>query len=329
MATLAATVFTLADWAKTRDPNDKHAKIVQMLQQTNEVLDDMLWSEGNLTTGHRTSIQTGLPSLTWRLLNAGVPTSKQTTAQIDFTCANLEGRSETDKDLADLASDTAAFRVSQATAFMEAMNQEMASTLFYGNQSTNPERFTGLAAYYADNTTAQSKENIITAGGSGSDNTSLWLVGWGPIKGIYPKGLPAGLTHEDLGVGDAFDSSNARFRAYMDRYTWKCGLAVEDWRYAVRIANIDVSDLIATEANQKALLTYMIQAIDKIPFLGMCRPAFYCNRTVHTALKLGALAKIAATTLGYEDIDGRNILTFSGIPVRRVDKLLSTESTVS
>ena len=80
MATLAQSVLTLADWAKRLDPDGKVPAIVEMLSQTNEVLADMLFKEGNLPTGERTTIRTGLPSVYWRLLNQGVAPSKSTTA---------------------------------------------------------------------------------------------------------------------------------------------------------------------------------------------------------------------------------------------------------
>ena len=144
MATLGSNVLTLADWAKRLDPDGKVQDIVELLSQTNEVLDDKLFMEGNLPTGHRTTVRTGLPTVAWKLLNQGVTTSKSTTAQIDEQCGHLQAWSEIDKDLAELNGNKAEFRLSEAQAFVEAMNQEMASTLFYGNASTAPEEFTGL-----------------------------------------------------------------------------------------------------------------------------------------------------------------------------------------
>ena len=56
--------------------------IIELLSQTNEILDDMLVVEGNLPTGHQTTIRTGLPQATWRLLNQGVQPGKSTTALV-------------------------------------------------------------------------------------------------------------------------------------------------------------------------------------------------------------------------------------------------------
>ena len=102
MATIGNLAITYADWAKRMDDNYKVANIIEILSQTNEILDDMLVMEGNLPTGHKTTIRTGLPQATWRLLNAGVPNAKSTTAQIDEQAGMLEAWSEVDVDLAAL-----------------------------------------------------------------------------------------------------------------------------------------------------------------------------------------------------------------------------------
>ncbi len=200
MATLASNALTLGDWAKRRDPDDRVATIIELLSQSNPILEDMLWTEGNLPTGHRTTVRTGLPDVAWRKLNYGVPQSKSTTVQVDDTCGMLEAFGQVDKDLAELNGNTAAFRLTENMAFLESMNQELASTLIYGNSGTEPEAFTGLAPRYSS-LSASSGQNILSAGGAAT-NTSIWLAGWGDqaLTGIYPKGSTAGLQHVDLGL---------------------------------------------------------------------------------------------------------------------------------
>src|SRR6056297_1670708 len=160
MATLASNALTLADWAKRLDPDGKVPAIVELLSQSNEILDDMLFVEGNLPTGHRTNVRTGLPSVAWKLINQGVTPSKSTTAQIDEAVGIMEAWCEVDVDLAMLNGNTSSFRLSEAQAFIEAMNQEMAETVFYGNSSTAPEEFTGFAPRYSD-LSATNGQNII------------------------------------------------------------------------------------------------------------------------------------------------------------------------
>ena len=348
MATLPSNggAVTLIDFAKSIDPNGDTAAVIELLNQSNEVLQDMTWMEGNLPTGHRTTIRTGLPTPTWRKLYQGVQPTKSLRAQVDDTCGMLEARNEVDKDLVDLNGNSASFRLSEAQAEIEGMNQSLCQTLIYGDTSLTPERFTGLAARYSSKT-ATNGQNIVDAGGTGAVNSSVWLVVWGQntVTGIYPKGSQAGLQHQDLGEIDAFDTQTppARFRAMADLWKWKCGITVRDWRYAVRIANIDMTDLVAQSGTQAAtastaLMKVMIRAMARIPMMGMGKPVFYANRTVKEFLSIAALDKSQNAVTIQPAINqfgtvapgsvGNGTTMFLGVPVRTVDQILSTEARV-
>ena len=331
MAVFSSNVATLADHAKRLDPDGRTPKIVELLAQQNSILEDMMWKEGNLPTGHRTTVRTGLPTITARRLNEGVASSKSTTAQLDEQCAMLEAVSEVDVDLVKLNGNDAGFRLSEAQAFIEAMNQTMAGYLFYGNAATSPEVFTGLAPRY-NSLSGNIGQNVLNGGGAGSDNTSIWLVVWGEntVCGIYPKGSKAGLTHEDLGeqlIQTGVGVGTGRMKAFVDRWQWKCGLAVRDWRYAVRIANIDVSNLV-TESGAADLTKLMIKAVHRIPAFGMGRAVFYCNRTVREMLDIQALSK-ASQQLTIDNFDGKPITKFRGVPIQTCDQILETEAVVA
>lgn len=320
---------TLADVAKRLDPNGKVDAIVELLKESNELLDDMTWVEGNLPTGHRTTVRTGLPAVTWRRLYGGVQPSKSTTVQVTDNCGMLEAYAEVDKALADLNGNTAAFRLSEDKAFIEAMSQEFLKTVFYGNEANEPASFTGLAPRF-NSLSAPNATNIIDAGGTGSNNASVWLVVWGPntAHGIYPKGSQAGIKMEDKGqiTIENVDGNGGRMEAYRTHYRWDCGLSVRDWRYIVRIANIDVAAL-NNVANTKNLVNWMVQALERVPNISTGRPVFYVNRRIREALRLGILEKIAYN-LTYETVAGKRVVAFDGVPVRRVDKLLNTEARV-
>lgn len=330
MATLTATDLTLLDVAKRLDPDGGAADIAEMLSQDNEMLMDMPWIEGNLPTGSRVTVRTGLPDVAWRKLNQGVPQSKGTTAQIDETCGMLEAFGQVDIDLAMLNGNTAAFRAGENRGFLEAMNQEMVSTVFYGDTAVNPERFLGLAPRFGDITGPDNADNIIDAGGTGTDNTSVYLIGWAPhtIHGIYPKGSKAGLIHEDLGIETVLDSSSRKYRAYQDRYQWKCGIAVRDWRYVVRIANIDTSDLLKTAATGADLPDLLTRALERIHSMNGVRPVFYGNRTVRSFLRRQQVNKVSSSTLAFDTIAGKPVLSFAEVPFRRVDALTNAEARV-
>jgi hypothetical protein len=347
MATLSskAGAVTLLDWAKSVDPDGKTATVVELLNQSNEILTDMLWIEGNLPTGQRASIRTGLPTSIWRKMYQGVPASKSLRATIEDACGMLETRAEVDKDVVELNGNTDSFRLSEAQAFLESLNQTMAETVIYGDASVNPEQFNGLKIRY-DTLSGTIGQNVISAGGAGSDNTSVYLVGWGrnTVTGIFPKGSMAGLQHENLGLIDAFDSNNNRYRAYADHWQWKCGLHVKDWRYVVRIANIDLSDLTGLTGTQAItaatfLPKLMIKAMARFPFMGMCTPVFYASRTVKEMLSIGAMDKnqnvlsLQAGAREFGNVSPGSVssgnLSLLGVPIRTVDRLRETEAVVS
>jgi hypothetical protein len=346
MATLPGTALTLADWAKRVDDDQHTSAIVELLSQSNEILDDMLIVEGNLPTGHKTTVRTGLPTASWRLLNYGVQKSKSTTAQVIDSCGNLEAFSDIDKDLADLNGNTASFRLSETRAFLEAMSQQMAQTLIYGNLAVNPERFQGLSPRYntVNIATAQTAANVVDMGGTGSTNTSMWIVCWGAdtAHGIFPKGKTTGLQHVDMGEWPVTDANGGLYMAYRDRYKWELGFSLRDWRYVVRLCNIDVTLL--NSVNAANLINGIVRGLRRLPTGStrynpvtksdadtisgpMGRVAIYCNRVVSTYLDLQAMNK-SNVLLDMMQFDGKPVTAFRGIPVRTVDAILNTEARV-
>lgn len=328
---------SLLDWTKRLDPSGKIDTIAEILTQENPMLEDMVMVEGNLPTGHRTTVRTGIAEPTWRKLYGGVQPTKNTTAQITDACGMLEAYAEVDKSLADLNGNTAEFRLSEDRGHMEGMAQALGTTLFYGNEATNPATFTGLAPRY-NSLSAANADNIINSGGSGSDNTSVWLVCWGAdtVHGVFPKGSKAGLHMEDKGqvTIENVDGSGGRMEGYRTHYKHDIGLTVRDWRYAVRICNIDVSKLMVDGSEsdralaQTTLIRQMIQATERIPNLGKGRPVWYVNRNIRECLRLGIQNKIAGN-MTWETVAGKRVMTFDDIPVKRCDALLNTEAVVS
>jgi hypothetical protein len=332
MAVLGTSNPTLADLAKVTDPDGSIADVVEILNATNEILMDMTFLEGNLTTGHRTSIRSGLPTPTWRKLYGGVQPTKSRAVQVTDNTGMMEDYSEVDKALVEMAGNPAAFRLQEDRPHIEGMNQEFASTLFYGDESTAPEEFTGLAARY-NSLTAENGDNIINGAGSGSDNASIWLICWGPntCHGIIPKGSKAGIQQRDLGevTLENADGNNGRMQAYRTHYRWDVGLSVRDWRYAVRIANIDRSLLTADISTGADLNDLMHQAWTELPNTSAGRCAWYMDKQVMSFLRRQTSNAVQNSTLSVDMVGGTMQTSWGGIPIRRCDALRTNEATVS
>lgn len=332
MAVLGTSNPTLADLAKVTDPDGSIADVVEILNATNEILMDMTFLEGNLTTGHRTSIRSGLPTPTWRKLYGGVQPTKSRAVQVTDNTGMMEDYSEVDKALVDMAGNPAAFRLQEDRPHIEGMNQEFASTLFYGDESTAPEEFTGLAARY-NSLSAENGDNIIAGGGSGSDNASIWLICWGPntCHGIIPKGSKAGVQQRDLGevTLENADGNNGRMQAYRTHYRWDVGLSVRDWRYVVRIANIDRSLLTSDISTGADLNDLMHQAWTELPSTSAGRCAWYMDKQVMSFLRRQTSNAVQNSTLSVDMVGGTMQTSWGGIPIRRCDALRTNEATVS
>lgn len=331
MAALGVNNLTLADIAKRRDPNDKIARIIELLTQRNDALEDIRWKETNEDATELTSVRTQLPTIYWRLLNAGSLPSKSTTAQIRDACGLMDAWAVIDQKIAELGGDPSGVRMSESRAFIEGMRQEFMSTLFYG-AATAPEEFIGLSARYSALTGAGNSDNIISAAGAGADNTSIWLIAWDTetICGIFPRGSQAGLKHEDLGlvtIENAGGVTGAYQRAYQDHFTWDAGVTVKDYRYAVRICNIDVSDL---AGGSPADLIDAMEAAEEIIPDELGARAFYMNRRVRRYLRKQYRTDVTSGGgLTYENVGGKRVTMFGTTPVRVTDALVNTEAVVS
>jgi hypothetical protein len=331
---------TLNDFLQALGPDDAVTDLGELLMQTNQLYEDMTWVEGNLLTGHRFSVRTGLPTPTWRRLYQGVQPTKSTRAQVTASTGMLEDYSEVDKALADLNGNTVRFRLQEDAAHVEGFNQTVARSLVYESEDTNPEAITGFMPHY--NATPGSTgigQQIIDAGGTGTDNASILLVGWAPntIYGIFPKGSKAGLIVEDQGEVRAFaktadGTQNGYYQAYSTHYRWDLGLVVQDYRYAVRICNIDRSllgaDPTVTGYLGANLPNLMFEAMEYLPSMENCRPVFYMDRAIKTKLRQQIPNVVKNSTLQSMEVGGKKVDSFQDVPIRRMDQMRADEARV-
>lgn len=329
MATTGNTYLSLTDLFKQQQGGEVTATIIEMLTELNPILQDMIVQECNSGATHLTTVRTGLPEATWRELYQGVQPSKSTTKQVTDKTGMLEAWSEVDSKLVALAgSGSGQFRLNEASAFLEGMSNEMSTTLFYGSAAN---QFTGLAPRF-NSRSAESGEQIIDAGGTGSINTSIWMVVWGErtCHGLYPKGTQAGLVREDKGMQTKTNADGSIYDVHREKFNWDLGLTVRDWRYVSRVANIDSAAVVAGTVDLYKFLRKAYYKLYQRRIAGG-NAAIYCNSDIMEALD--ALATNAGTTdnfvrLKYTEIEGAEVLTYRGIPIRETDALLNTESRV-
>lgn len=333
MAGIGNTYLDLIDVAKSKDPDGGMAVVIEMLMQMNPMLKDAYAVECNNGTTHRHTIRTGLPTVTWGRLYKGIPDSKSTKAQVDDVTGFVEGKSFVDQRVLDLSDNPAALRLSEAKSFLEAIAQEVQEQLIYGNDTTSPEKFMGLAPRFNALTGAKNSNQIIDAGGAGADNTSIWMVTWGEneVCTLYPKGTQAGVKREDKGQQRVLDASNNAYYGMEEMFTQHIGLAVKDWRYVTRVANIDVSNM---QAGSVLLYNFLRKAYyaHEGRRTKKGRTVIYCNSDVLEALD--ALAANAGASDNFVrlrpmEIQGEEVLSYRGIPIRETDAIVNTEALVA
>lgn len=325
------TMVTAADWAKQVDPDGKPARLINILLQNNPILEDAPLLEGNLPTGHQTTAIVALPTSTWRKFNYGVQSSKGTTIQVVDSIGMLEQYAKVDVDVANLNGNSNEFMLRQSKMHISAMNNDMATTIFYGDTEQYTERFLGLHMRYYDVVSGETN-NVLNGGGSGSDLSSIWLVGWGDEGAhlVYPKGHASiGLQVKDLGVQLVQDVAGGYYQARVIHFKWDVGLVVANWKNVVRICNLETA--IATTGlttNGLAAVNKLAEAVNLIPSLGSVKPVIYCSKKIKTQFDILASTKSNAFYTA-QDPFGKQVTMYQGIPVKKCDAILETESALS
>lgn len=337
MAVIGNTFLNLLD-ANRSSPE---GAVLEVLSQTSPIAQDAFIGEANRGTYHEHSIRTGLPTPTWGALYQGIPQSKGHTQVVKDTTGFVEGLSSIDERLLEIEPEkTSQLRLNEASGWLEAMSQEWNSGFFYHDTDTAPEKFKGMAARYK----SLANPNVISAGGAGSDNTSVWFVTWGEqfTSLIHPKGTPGGIERKDMGRQRVLDGNGNPYYVQEELFRLHTGVAVGDWRYNARVANIDVSDL---RAGTVDIYKFLRQAYYKLQSRRVARdgnniagsvPAprtvMYANREVLEAMDAIATNKGSSDNfvrLTPMELEGQEVLTWRGIPIRETDALLNTETVVS
>jgi len=338
MAVIGNSYLSLIDLYKRTGANREMVPVIEALNQINPLGEDAVYVECNQGTKHLSTIRTGLPAVTWGKLYQGIPQSKSTTQQVEDTTGFVEGLSTVDERLLKISKNPAALRMSEAQPFLEAMAQDVQTNFFYSNTTTTPEKFKGLGARY----NALSNPQVVNGAGSGSDNTSIWFVTWGEMQTalIYPEGTAAGVQREDKGSQRVLDANGLAYYAKEEYFAQHVGVTVRDYRFNARIANIDVSNAIAGSVDVYDLMTsayYQMQNrrnanVKNGGMVNVGKTVIYMNRTMLSVLD--RLATNNGSTDNYirmktTEIEGREIQTWRGLPIRETDAILNTETVVS
>jgi hypothetical protein len=345
MATIGASYLNLIDMFRAGG-DAATAEVVEVLSRLSPVVRNAFTVEANKGTTHVHSIRTGLPAVTWGRLYQGIPQSKSGRASVTDTTGFVEGLSTVDTRLLDISPNAAAVRMAEGEAFMESLVQEAETGFFYHDVITTPEKFKGMAARYNVIGGGGAGNQVVDGGGAGSDNTSIWIVTHGEKAThlIHPKGTKAGIDRQDKGEQRVTDSDSNAYYVKEELFRWHLGVAVRDWRYNARIANIDVSDMIAGNVDLYALMRTAFYKLQGVYATAMRnaggeinenasvegRTVIYMNRTALEALDATATNSTLNPGLFLKpmELEGRVVQSYRGIPIEVTDAILNTEAEV-
>lgn len=322
---------TLLDVMKLLDPDGSPAQVIKLLAEENNLLNTMPFFPTNKELYHQITVQTGLPGAAYVGINEGVDATKGNTAQMTFDTGFIETRDQTDDNLLQVSGNAGGLLSMETMMKLESMGQTHTSTMFNGTLA-NAKAFVGLIEYYSTPSTnpQNSGFNILDGGGSGSDNESIWLVCWGPMRvyGIFPKNIgTAGFIRTFDGMHNAAADNGKTLRVWQNTYKWHAGLVVADWRSAIRIANLDISLLKASAPGETKLVDLLVTAIERVRGVGPKSPQIYMSEQMKTFLRL-QIRKESNVNLTFENVAGKEVMMFDGIPVNKVDQLTLEETVV-
>lgn len=336
---LSTAYPTMLDIAKTSKLDGTIVVPTEMLAQMSPVYKHGYAEQCNDGTKHLTTMRTSIPSPTWVQFYDRITPTKSTTRQVTDTTGMLENMASIDQRVLQKVKNGEQYRMIQASGILEGFAQTIETAFFYGNTGVNPLQILGLAPRMSS-TAAENGDNVINGGGTGSDNTSIFITTWGPQTGmlLYPENAKPGVQREDKGVQR---DSNANGVIYYveEMFRQDIGYTMVDWRYHVRIANIDASNL--TTASAADLIDLLTKAYYRLPSrrstTGFAtsgepvaiKPVIYCNATIMEHLDRQTRTAPNRFLTTKEDVFGEEVLSFRGLPIYETDGIVNTETAVS
>ena len=329
---LPGSAMTLRAAALLFGTGGKPDILINLLSELSPLTEDLMWKPTNKDTEFLFRTIEGLPGVSYRSINEGVLPTRGTQKIVTESCSLMESVFEIDKELIDIAPDKAVYRTEQAAAHLESMTLKLSEELWYGSRTGDIRSIQGLSERYSS-LTGPAANYIIDAGGTGSDNASIWLIGHGDrtFHGIYPKNSRAGFEHIPGAKQDLVDPDNGgTYEGYRDRFKWRVGIALPDYRQIGRICNIDVNDLLTfgTANDSSANLLLLVNRLtNRIHNMRNGRFVLYMNRDVKEAWENQLLQK-QNLALTIDAATGAITTAYKGIPIKVDDTLLSTEARV-
>ena len=287
-----------------------------------------------------------LPVASTRRWNEGIKATTAKNTPLNDPIALFEDYSEVDKDLWEIQNNPNAWRADQDMNHIEALFQLMESTLFYGNLTSNPGAFNGLATRFNNlesypNGDTSWQPNVWNGGQASGNCTSAWMIEFGDdtVYGIYPPNSPAGLNVRDLGEvtkelasGTGAVGQNYMYQGLRTMLRWYLGIQIGDERCVQRICNINPVGFSGPAGFDENIF---IEAKNWLPRAGEAPGTIILvNRALKSQIDIRAVSQKINTYFtppsdNSMDVFGKAVTKFQNIPIYVAEKILSTETVLS
>lgn len=335
------TKLTVAELIRREAPDGTLARIVDVISQTNRILNHITWIECNQGVYHEDTRTVTEPSGAERNYDEGVSPEAGVSEKVTEVTCMLDGISEVDEAKMNSRSDPGAFRLDEDARFLRGMTKTFVSRLFDGNPATDFRRIRGINQR-TDYNTLTSPYVYDNADGKASvteNKTSVYFIQFGDqmVNCIYPRNNPNGggilpVKMRDFGLTIINQAGTSEAKKYPARQTWfSCdfGIFIHDPRCIRRIVNISTSNIDGVD-DFAWHEDKMIDAYHDLEHNGeSC--VIFCNKTVLAQAQKRSNEKGNAFFSTQNEGEGpfaHPVTRFNGIPMERVDQITSNQATV-
>lgn len=305
--------------ARREKMSDDNIHIIEALSIDNEILLDAPFAEANEGDSETGIIRETIPGISHRRINEGVKVGTSKTKLTHDVICQSSVYSRVDMTLVRRTKNPKQLLNSESVGFIQAMGQDQAADIMYGNNALDPSNMTGFAPRYA----AYDDKYCVNMGGTGNACTSIWIVRWDQekCKLIYPRGSKSiGIVASDHGEQRIDVEDGKSLQMYENYYEANYGLTVKDRRNVIRLANIDKTVSMTKVVDQILKSEYALAS-------GSGTVCIYANADILGEFRV-LCANKTGTVYTMDTPWGNKVLAIDTMRIRKVNAILNTESAV-
>jgi hypothetical protein len=334
---LIAEKYTLQHLATVTKPDGALLDVFDNISEINDLMKVMQYFPTNEVSRNVTAQVTAYGTPSAVIANEGRTEIINTHEQIVDVPIRFHNIITPDEEVLKRASSPGQWRADRVREYAQSYGQAVASQIITGDASTDPGKAIDGLAKRLGSLPASATDvtdpffTVVAGGGSGADNTSIYIVGIGKngLHGLYGMNGTAGFQFKmrpSQLVAASIGSGNIPTTPI--DVSWEIGLCSSNRRAIGRICNIDVSDLTDDASAGANLVNLLVHAINKtrVHEMGLT-PVLLANENVISYFETQRInhGSNAGATGQMTDL-GKVLTTFKGIPFLRMDSIPNNEA---